>query len=44
LDVIGRANASDWWVAKSTGSEFVNESWGAWAPGSWDDVLTGTFQ
>jgi hypothetical protein len=37
-DIAGRVNGA-WWVAKSTGTEFVNEAWGNWSTAvTWQDV------
>src|SRR5438128_2531791 len=39
-DLVGRAaDTGEWWVARSTGSAFVNVKWGQWVPSiKWLDV------
>ena len=41
-DIVGRANGA-WWLAQSTGCEFVMRQIGTWAEISWANVLTGDF-
>lgn len=37
-DIVGRQNGV-WWVAKSTGTSFVNQQWGVWSTAApWVDV------
>ncbi|MFH0964920.1 MAG: FG-GAP-like repeat-containing protein [Planctomycetota bacterium] len=43
-DIVGRTNAGEWWLARSTGSGFVNELWGAWSAAvTWSDVQAADF-
>ena len=43
-DIAGRTPSGGWWVARSTGSQFINGLWGNWSSRvSWDDVLVGDF-
>jgi hypothetical protein len=44
-DIVGRTAATgDWRVARSTGSGFLMEDWGDWAPGAWRNVQAGGFR
>jgi hypothetical protein len=37
--IVGLSAGGDWWLAKSTGSSFVNQYWGGWSPSAgWQNV------
>jgi hypothetical protein len=39
-DIAGRTSTGTWYVSRSTGTGFVNETWGNWSTAvPWDDVL-----